>query len=144
MKVFFVKKKNKLAGRIMGSICVLLAVTLVVSQWHILWGKSLSVASSVAESEKSGNDIICITPPDGIKDGEAFLYVNGDEYAPLYKDKLCVNVYPNTVIEILNRTKNDFEVSLDDTQCALSVIYDSDKQICTPGINFLCRVISEE
>lgn len=144
MKVFFVKKKSKAMGRILGSVCVILTLTLIVSQWHILSGKSSAVVSAVPENEKIGNDIISITPPFGIKDGEAFIYVNGDEYAPFYKDEVFVTVYPNTVIEILNYTKNDFEVSADDSQCSLSVIYATDKLICTQGINFLCRVISKE
>ena len=125
-------------------LCIVLIVTLIASQWYILSEKN-AVAVSSPETVISGiHDTVTLSSSVDLREGDAYVYLNGDEYAPFIGNSFEIGVYANSVVEVLSCKKSDFFVTCVSAENNLTVIPIGDKIKCKKGINYICRVISSQ
>lgn len=143
MKVFFNKPKSSPTGKLLAAASVLLAFALLVSQWRIFSNKETVRVSAKPDALSAVLESVTLTSSRSLGKGEAYIYLNGEEYAPFLGTDEMVSVYANAVVEVLSCTDSKFEIGYEASGINVTSIAPSEKILCKKGINFICRFVSK-
>ena len=135
--------------KVLRNIFILLAVVVVISQIglviegtrHYLTGVDIldgAVPASGGGVVKSGE--LTLSLDDGTTSDKISLLINGDEYTTFSQDKITIPITNQSVVEVVNNTKQKIKVSVADMSDNLTCTYMA-TDTTVDNISVICRVI---
>lgn len=152
MKKYFMRffdKENKSSGSnsILKNVCVLLLSVVILSQIglvneatrHYLTGVDI-LDGAIPANGNMKNGEITLNLDKGKPSNEISILINGDEYSKFTEKTMVVTIKNQSVIEIVNNSKNKIEVSVAGISDNLTYTYKS-TDTSVDKISLICRVI---